>query len=111
MRSIVILSVLALTGCTSSQSNAYRDVSVRQISAANVDVLYSAPQRKYQSIGTISARKYQPGFTDPTITDARSEIQKSGAQIGADAVIVRNSFAAPQTRQITVEGEAIRYIK
>ena len=112
MKRFLILGALAaLAGCGTSQSVTYKGVAQRHTVASNVDVLYSPPQRSYTSIGTVSARKYQPGFVDPTITDARTEIQKAGADIGADAVIVRTSQAAPQTRLITVEGEAIRYTK
>ncbi|QHG70178.1 hypothetical protein [Ensifer adhaerens] len=109
MKYLFLPLILVVSACSTSQSSAYRDVKVTPSVAANVDVLYAEPKRSFKSIGTVSARHYQPGFVDPTITDARAAIQKSGAEIGADAVIVRSSQAAPQTRLITVEGEAIKY--
>jgi hypothetical protein len=71
-------------------------------------VLFSPPQRAYTSIGIVSAKRYKPGWTDPSVSDAIPELQAAGAQLGADAVIVRSDRAL-NDRHIVVEAEAIRY--
>lgn len=77
--------------------------------SGQVDILYSPPERPYRSVGMVSARKYKPGFTDPTISDALIQLRAAGAEVQADAVIVRHTQANDGRRLITVEGEAIQY--
>jgi hypothetical protein len=77
--------------------------------SGQVDILYSTPQRPYRSVGMVSARKYKPGFVDPTVSDALVQLRSAGQQVGADAVIVRNKQANDGRRVVTVEGEAIQY--
>lgn len=75
---------------------------------SSVQILYSPPTRSYQSVGIVSAVRYKPGWTDPSIADAIPELQAAGAKLGADAVIVRNERSM-NDRHVTVEAEAIRY--
>jgi uncharacterized protein YbjQ (UPF0145 family) len=42
------------------------------------------------------------------VADSIPQLQDAGAQLGADAVIVLQSSTS-QSRNVTVEGEAIRY--
>ncbi len=101
---------LCVVGCSGYQahSNMPAGTYVAQTNASQVQVLYSPPQRPYESVGIVSAKRYKPGWTDPSIADAIPELQAAGAQLGADAVIVRSDRAL-NDRHITVEGEAIRY--
>ena len=99
-----------LSGCSTYQahSNLPAGTAISPTYASQVQVLYSPPQRAYESIGIVSAKRYKPGWTDPSISDAIPELQAAGAQLGADAVIVRSDRAL-NDRHITVEAEAIRY--
>ena len=76
--------------------------------ASQVQVLYSAPSRPYESVGIVSAVRYKPGWTDPSVGDAVPQLQAAGAKLGADAVIIRGERSL-NDRHITVEAEAIRY--
>lgn len=104
------IGALLLCGCSGYQvhSNLPAGAYVAPTSASQVQVLFSPPQRPYESIGIVSAKRYKPGWTDPSINDAVPQLQAAGAQLGADAVIVRGDRSL-NDRHITVEGEAIRY--
>jgi hypothetical protein len=99
-----------LSACSSYEvhSNLPAGTIVRTTVASHVQVLYSEPKRPYQSIGIVSAVRYKPGWTDPSIADAVPELQAAGANLGADAVIIRGERSL-NDRHITVEAEAIRY--
>lgn len=101
---------LAMVGCTTYQAHSNLSGPVAPTAASSVKVLYSPPQQAYESIGIVSAKRYKPGWSDPTVSDAIPQLQAAGAQIGADAVIVR-SDRSQNTRSITVEAEAIRYVE
>lgn len=110
--------VLALSGCTTVQTHSFGNASVSNASGhagqrsvvGNIQVLYAEPHHDYDTLGTFSVRKYKPGFSDPTVSDAIPELQEAAGQLGADAVIVRR--AEPNgARIITIEGEAIRWIR
>ncbi len=105
-----VFGALLLAGCSGYQvhSNLPAGAYVAPTAASAVQVLFSPPQRAYESIGIVSAKRYKPGWTDPSINDAVPQLQAAGAQLGADAVIVRGDRAL-NDRHITVEGEAIRY--
>lgn len=107
----VTLVLLALAGCSTMQSTPYvnSNTGYAPSQSGRVDVLYSPPQRPHVSIGTVSAKKYKPGWSDPTVSDAIPELRLAAAQIGADGVIVRGSVPGHGSRFITVEGEAFRY--
>lgn len=97
-----------LTACTSYQVIPTTN-SVPGTRSGQVDILYSTPQRPFRSVGMVSAKKYKPGWTDPTIADALPELRAAGQQVGADAVIVRGKQANDGRRLVTIEGEAIQY--
>lgn len=100
--------VLALAACTSYQVIPTTN-SVPGTRSGQVDILYSTPQRPFRSVGMVSAKKYKPGWSDPTIADALPQLRAAGQQVGADAVIVRSRQANDGRRLVTVEGEAIQY--
>ena len=101
-----MLSAL-LAGCSTTQVTPTAN-SVPGSRTGAVDVLYSTPSRPYRSIGIVSAKRYKPGWTDPTTSDAVPQLRAAGAQLGADAVIVRGS-RSNNDRHVVVEGEAIVY--
>lgn len=103
--------LLALCACTTMQATPYVSQGAQQYAPSNsgqVDILYSNPARPFVSVGTVTAKKYQPGWTDPTVSDAIPQLRAAAAQLGADGVIIR-SQRAMNDRHIVVEGEAIRY--
>lgn len=108
MRVIITLFVLILSACSSYQVTPTTN-SVPGSSSGQVDVLYAAPQRPYRSVGIVSAKRYKPGWSDPTVSDAIPQLREAAAQVGADAVIVRGSVPGGGTRYITIEGEAVQY--
>lgn len=99
-----------LVGCSSYEvhSNLPAGTVIAPTNAGAVQILYSPPQRPYKSIGIVSAVRYKPGWTDPSVADAVPQLQAAGAKLGADAVIIRSDRSLSD-RHITVEGEAIRY--
>lgn len=103
-------AALALAACSSYQvhSNLPAGTVIAPTNANQVQVLFSPPNRPYQSIGIVSAVRYKPGWTDPTVSDAIPELQAAGAKLGADAIIIRSDRSL-NDRHVTVEGEAIRY--
>lgn len=107
MRLSIVILLLSLAGCSSYQVTPITNSQPGQHSG-QVDVLFSNPTRPYKTVGMVSATKWKPGWTDPTISDAMGEIRAAGAQVGADAVIVRSS-RSNNDRHIVVECEAIRY--
>lgn len=109
MKSLVLLvAILAAAGCSTYQVHSNTGTAYAPSAASSVQVLYSVPQRPYEAIGIVSAKRYKPGWTDPTISDAIPQLQAAGAQLGADAVIVR-SDRSRNDRHVVVEAEAIRY--
>jgi len=107
---VSLLAAFAISACSGYQahSNLPAGTLIAPTNASQVQVLFSPPQRAYESIGIVSAKRYKPGWTDPSISDAIPELQAAGSQLGADAVIVRSDRAL-NDRHITVEAEAIRY--
>lgn len=109
MKILVGIALMALAGCSSSyQVHSNLQTPLAPTSASKVQVLYSPPQRPYTSIGIVSAKRYKPGWTDPTVSDAVPQLQAAGAELGADAVIVRSDRSL-NDRHVVVEGEAIKF--
>lgn len=110
MRLILVVAATALlAGCTSTKVTRNSGASaIAAPSTARVDVLLSAPDRAYEVIGLVSATKWKPGLTDPSVSDAIPQLQQAGREVGADAVIVRSS-RSNNDRHVVVEAEAIRY--
>lgn len=111
MKSVVVLAAFSITGCSSTQiySNAPAGVTPGTNTSGQVAVIYSYPTRPYEVLGVVSAKRYKPGWTDPTVSDAIPQLRAAGAQLGADAVVVRSS-RSNNDRHTVVEAEAIRYL-
>lgn len=102
----------SISSCSSTQVYSNYPAGAPQQAAANpghVAVLYSYPTRPYDVIGVVSAKRYKPGWTDPTVSDAIPQLQQAGAALGADAVVVRSS-RSNNDRHTVVEAEAVRYL-
>jgi hypothetical protein len=100
-----------VSACSGHQTHSYvADSALTHTDPAHVVVLMSDPVEPFTKIGSVSAKRGKVGFSDPTVDDAREQLQLAGAEVGADAVIVRNSHSDGH-RIVYVEGEAIRYTK
>lgn len=101
---------LLLTACSTTQvySNLPAGVPVPVNSTGVVQVFYSYPTRPYEVIGVVSAKRYKPGWTDPTVSDAIPQLKSAGQQLGAHAIVVRGS-RSNNDRHTVVEAEAIRF--
>jgi hypothetical protein len=107
-RVFAIAALLSLAGCSTTQVYQNPGTSYQATSAGQVAVFYSAPSQSYDVLGVVSASRYKPGFTDPSVGDAIPQLRTAAAQLGADAVIVRSS-RSNNDRHTVVEAEAIRY--
>lgn len=107
---LMALSVVLVSACSTTQvySNAPAGVMAGTNTSGQVAVLYSYPTRAYEVLGVVSAKRYKPGWTDPTVSDAIPQLRSAGLQLGADAVVVRSSRSL-NDRHTVVEAEAIRY--
>lgn len=107
---ILVLLVVgfALVGCSKQHARPY-DASFAATNPDSVQVLYSFPDRAHERIGAVNVRHYRPGWGEPTLEQAVPRIQRTGAEIGAHAVVVLN-HQATSDRQIHVTGEAIRWV-
>lgn len=103
-------SVMLIAGCSSTQvySNLPAGAAITAPAGGVVQVLYSYPTRPYEVIGVVSAKRYKPGWTDPTVSDAIPQLREAAAQLGADAVVVRSS-RSNNDRHTVVEAEAVKY--
>lgn len=106
--SAFFFAAVTLSGCSTYQAHRNSPTAYSPTVATSVQVLYSPPTRSYESIGIVSAKRYKPGWSDPTVNDAIPQLQAAGAELGANAVIVR-SDRSNNDRHVVVEAEAIRY--
>lgn len=112
MRTIAITaSAVLLVACSTTQIYDNRPVGMTITAPANgvVQVLYSYPTRPYEVIGVVSAKRYKPGWTDPTVSDAIPQLREAAMKLGADAVVVRSS-RSNNDRHTVVEAEAVKYL-
>lgn len=107
---LFVLAAIAVAGCSTTQvySNLPAGAPVPVNESGHVQVFYSYPPRPYEVVGVVSAKRYKPGFTDPTVSDAIPQLQTAARQLGAHAVVVRNSRSL-NDRHTVVEAEAIRW--
>jgi len=108
MRRILFSVMLALAGCSTTKVYQNPGATYAPTGASQVAVFYSQPQRAYEVLGVVSAVRWKPGFTDPSVGDALPQLRDAAAKLGADAVIVRAS-RSNNDRHTAVEAEAIRY--
>ena len=109
MKAVFAVAVAcALSACTTTKVTGVGLPSAPSAASSRVDVFLSPPQRDYEVIGIVSATKWKPGWTDPSVGDAVPQLQDAARKLGADGVIVRSS-RSNNDRHVVVEAEAIRY--
>ena len=106
MKYALVAVFALLSGCSTTE--VYRNPSVGS-SVGAVQILYQIPNVPYTSLGIVSAKKYKPGWTDPTVMDAIPQLQEAARSLGADAIVVHASKDGNGTRIVRVEAEAIKF--
>jgi len=80
-----------------------------QVASDNgVRVLYDYPREKFTNLGVIDFDYYQPGFREPTVSDAFPDLKTKVASVGGNALIVRNQrIGQVNNRFITISAEVL----
>jgi hypothetical protein len=74
-----------------------------------VQVLYDYPKAEFDNLGTISFDYYQPGFREPTVTDALPDLKSKVLSVGGNALIVRDQrIGRSNNRFIQISAEVLR---
>lgn len=96
--------VLGTTGCSTVDFTP----GMNQPTRAGVKVLYEYPQgEKYNSLGTVDAYVYQPGWRAPTVADVMPKLTEKAAAAGGNALIVRSQQVGQFDRSINVTAEVL----
>lgn len=110
VRLLVICCVVVATGCAKTSvvflPNPVK-VDIKPKAAEEVAILYDGPGRPYDVLGILEAKRYQPGMSDPVLTDVLPEMRAKAAGAGADAIIIRQGNAA--NRIIHIHAEVIKF--
>jgi hypothetical protein len=73
-----------------------------------VRVLYDYPSANFKNLGVIDFDFYQPGFRQPTVTDALPKLKAKVQEVGGNALIVRNQrIGQNNNRFITISAEVL----
>lgn len=76
--------------------------------SSGVQVLYEYPRNNFRSLGVIDFEYYQPGFREPTVTDALPTLKAKVQDAGGNALIVRNQrIGRFNARFITISAEVL----
>ena len=105
MRTIVAaLLLVLLTACSTMQYTP----NPQSGTDGDVRVLYDYPKAKYKNLGVIDFDYYQPGFREPTVSDALPKLKAKVSSVGGNALIVRNQkIGSNNNRFITVSAEVL----
>lgn len=104
MKTLCAVLFAGIVGCTQMQ------FTPNPTSGADsgVQVLYSNPPGRYQSIGVIDFDYYRPGFRVPTVSDALPKLKEKVQQAGGNALIIRNQrIGNHNNRLITISAEVL----
>ena len=105
LKKLVLLCALATAGCSTMQYTA----NPQGASATGVRVLYAYPHAKFKSLGVIDFDFYQPGWRDPTVTDALPKLKAKVSEVGGNALIIRNQrLGQYNSRFITISAEVLQ---
>jgi hypothetical protein len=105
LKNLLLLLALAATGCSTMQYTA----NPQGASAPGVRVLYGYPDAKFKNLGVIDFDYYQPGWREPTVTDALPKLKAKVSEVGGNALIVRNQRVGQNNnRFITVSAEVLK---
>jgi hypothetical protein len=106
MSRMLILVFLSLAGCSTMQ---YTSNPVANSSGQGVHVLYDYPKGEYENLGVINFDFYQPGFREPTVTDALPKLKAKVISVGGNALIIRDQrIGRNNNRFIQISAEVLR---
>jgi hypothetical protein len=100
----LIFGFLLLGACSTMQYTP----NPQGASDGGVRVLYGYPHAKYTNLGIIDFDYYQPGFREPTVTDALPDLKAKVRSVGGNALIVRNQrIGSHNNRFISISAEVL----
>jgi len=100
----MVLSVALLTACSTMQYTP----NPQSGTDSAVRVLYDYPKAKFRNLGVIDFDYYQPGFREPTVSDALPSLKAKVLSVDGNALIVRNQkIGSNNNRFITVSAEVL----
>jgi hypothetical protein len=103
-KALVLLLMLVMVGCSTMQYTA----NPQGGSDAGVRVLYDYPSAKFNNLGVIDFDYYQPGWREPSVTDALPKLKAKVMSVGGNALIVRNQrVGRHNNRFITISAEVL----
>jgi hypothetical protein len=90
MRRILLLALLALSGCATEWGSKMRTTTevYAPVPAERVELLFMLPARGYKQIGIVSVE----GSTFSSDVAMLKKLRKAAADLGADAVIVTGQY-------------------
>lgn len=101
---MAVLSAVLLTACSTMQYTP----NPQSGTDGGVRVLYDYPRAKHRNLGVIDFDYYQPGFREPTVSDALPNLKAKVSSVGGNALIVRNQkIGRNNNRFITVSAEVL----
>jgi hypothetical protein len=109
-RLLAILCAVIISACAKTTVFFFPNPSkgaIKPRTADQVAILYDGPGRPYDVLGVLQAKRYQPGMSDPVLTDVLPEIRIKAGEAGADAIIIRQGNAA--NRVIDIHAEVIKF--
>ncbi len=104
LKQLILLAVLAVTGCSTMQYTSNPQGSTD----AGVRVLYDYPAARFKNLGVVDFDFYQPGWREPTVTDALPKLKAKVTEVGGNALIVRNQrIGRNNNRFISISAEVL----
>jgi len=104
------LCIVLIAACAKTSMvflpNAVKE-NIKPKTAEEVSILYDGPGRPYDVLGVLQAKRYQPGMSDPVLTDLLPEMRTKAAEAGADAIIIRQGNTANRT--INIHAEVVKF--
>jgi hypothetical protein len=109
MKLLIVAITSILMGCSTMQYTA----NPQSQNNSGVSVLYSyPPTATFKNLGLIDFDYYQPGWREPTVTDALPKLKEKVSEVGGNALIIRNQRISPyNTRYITISAEVLKIEK
>lgn len=100
-----IYLIIFIAGCSTMQYTPNTQTG----SSNKVTVLYDYPKGEYRSLGVIDYDYYQPGFRQPTVTDALPNLKAKVLASGGNALIIRNQrIGAKNNRFLEISAEVLQ---
>lgn len=102
----IFLLLTSLAGCSTMQYTANPQTE----NQSGISVLYAyPPAASFKNLGMIDFDYYQPGWREPSVTDALPKLKEKVAEVGGNALIVRNQrMSRYNARYITISAEVLK---